>query len=487
MKLLNKSLLLVVLSIITITACRKSDNEVIGTGSLQLSLTTIATENGGRIEEGDPAKVVVSINDADGEVVLNSEELTITQFNDAFLLDPIVLEIGTYNIEEFLVLNESDEVIYATPLEDATLASLVENPLPVSFTITADAVSSLSLEVISTENVDPEDLGYTSLSFEIAPTKNILLSVQALNSDSTAYIFTNSELTVFGDGDSLYSRSLGDSINLVRLRTDYDEVTLNVTFNETHTKTATLTSDSVDYHTTTPLTITFGSAACTTTEPSTIDQNVFARYSFSGDADDESGNGLNGVLGDGFGGSEPTLTSDRTGQINSAYSFNGDSYIDLSESSQFNMRNHSNFSISLWLKQTDPNDSEVQYIVGKYNSASDNRHWLIRSKEGQLIFSAHDQGTSTRNEIATTVDADWQNIIVTFDGTNYEMYKNGTSVGSVANTITFKSSSPTTKCVVGAAHHSDRLFDRNFTGKVDDLRFYSRAITADEIAYLSCH
>ncbi|MDW3197453.1 MAG: LamG domain-containing protein [Cytophagales bacterium] len=484
MKLLTKRLPWIVALMIMIASCQNNDDGITPTGSIQLSLNPVITENSGRLEEGDPATVVISINKSDGTTVLDSEEFDVLQFNDAYLIEPIVLEVGTYTVEEFLVLNENNEIIFAAPLEDALLASLVENPLPVSFTITSDEVSDLALEVISTINVDPEDLGYTSLSFQIAPTKNILLSVQTLNSDATAFVFTASELTVSGDGDLLYSRSLGDSINLVRLRTDYNEVTLTVKLDENNSKTAVLNADSIDYHTTVPLNITFTS--CNATAPTTIDQDVFAQYSFTGNANDESGNGLEGTLGDGFGGSEPVLTTDRLGQNNSAYEFDGTDYIDLSESSQFNFANHSNFSISVWFDPTSVNTDDVQYVVGKYNSASDNRNWRIDVYNGEIRFYAFDQGGTTSNQLTTSADEDWQNIIVTFDGTNYEMFKNGTSVGTVANTITFKSSSSTTKCVVGAAHHSDGLFDRTFSGKIDDLRFYSRAISAEEIEYLSC-
>ena len=58
-----------------------------------------------------------------------------------------------------------------------------------------------------------------------------------------------------------------------------------------------------------------------------------AYYLFNGNANDESVNANNGVLGDGFTtASFPTLTTDRFGNVDAAYSFDGGDYIDLGTS-----------------------------------------------------------------------------------------------------------------------------------------------------------
>ena len=93
----------------------------------------------------------------------------------------------------------------------------MDQPLPLSFTISADEVTELSVEVIEKNSIDPEDLGYASISFDIIPTIDILVSTFANLSGGT-YGLTESLLTVKGDGDSLFSQSLGDSINVVKLR-----------------------------------------------------------------------------------------------------------------------------------------------------------------------------------------------------------------------------------------------------------------------------
>ncbi len=54
-----------------------------------------------------------------------------------------------------------------------------------------------------------------------------------------------------------------------------------------------------------------------------LSDGLVAYYPFNGNANDESGNGNNGIV------HGATLTADRSGNANSAYSFNGiDNYID---------------------------------------------------------------------------------------------------------------------------------------------------------------
>jgi len=72
--------------------------------------------------------------------------------------------------------------------------------------------------------------------------------------------------------------------------------------------------------------------------------SLVAYYPFNGNANDESGNGNNGIV------NGATLTADRFGNANSAYSFDGVSnYIEVADNSTLNFGTN-DFSISMWLK-----------------------------------------------------------------------------------------------------------------------------------------
>ncbi len=89
-----------------------------------------------------------------------------------------------------------------------------------------------------------------------------------------------------------------------------------------------------------------------------LKDGLVAYYPFNGNASDKSGNGNHGTV---YG---ATLTKDRFGNTNSAYSFDGiDDYImvDLSVSLKFNP-NTSSFTLSAWVSPESVNDTDSSGI-----------------------------------------------------------------------------------------------------------------------------
>ena len=79
-------------------------------------------------------------------------------------------------------------------------------------------------------------------------------------------------------------------------------------------------------------------------------------WPFNGNANDESGNGNNGTV------NGATLTSDRNGSANSAYSFNGISnYIECLSNSTLQVSNA--YSISLWFNSNLFNNGQYGYTL----------------------------------------------------------------------------------------------------------------------------
>ncbi len=238
-----------------ITGC--GTNEVVpAISSGQAAFTIIPiniSNNGGRVQNINPNSVVVSLESNSGEIILNEKKISIVSFNSSFLVDPILLEQGDYKLTKFLVLNANEEVIYASPVDGSVLAPFVSNPLSLNFSIDADQVTEIEVEVVNTESIDPEDLGYVSISFKIVPTLDILVSV--LKQEFASYRFSNSSLTLSGDSDSLFNQPLGDSINVVKIPTDYDLLTFFVTTDDGRTQEVIISVDSISEYRTTPLTI----------------------------------------------------------------------------------------------------------------------------------------------------------------------------------------------------------------------------------------
>lgn len=100
----------------------------------------------------------------------------------------------------------------------------------------------------------------------------------------------------------------------------------------------------------------------TTDVQASLIDGLVAYYPFNGNADDESVNTNNGTV------HGATLTTDRFGNANSAYSFDGlDDYIMISSSSSLDIRG--NLTISAWV-QSDWDKGEIMWR-GDNESGSD--------------------------------------------------------------------------------------------------------------------
>ena len=150
-----------------------------------------------------------------------------------------------------------------------------------------------------------------------------------------------------------------------------------------------------------------------------INDGLVAYYPFNGNADDDSGNGKNGtVMG-------ATLTTDRFGNANSAFSFDGvDDYIDIGS---FPI-NFDYTTVSFWIKTTkglnnlgvltigglDKNIGGIQVAVGNV---------LDGHTENKIKFAFRDnkwtsaEGKYPFLESSTTVsDGEWHHITFVYDG-----------------------------------------------------------------------
>jgi hypothetical protein len=79
--------------------------------------------------------------------------------------------------------------------------------------------------------------------------------------------------------------------------------------------------------------------------PINLQQGLVAYYPFNGNANDESGNGIDGIA------NGATLIADRFGNSNSAYSFDGvDDYISFPNSNTIGITSFSGITISLWFQ-----------------------------------------------------------------------------------------------------------------------------------------
>jgi len=110
----------------------------------------------------------VQLSYLDDQSELFTEILSLTLFNDTYLSSPLQLDVGNYSLEEFIVLDENDSVIYISPKEGSDKADLVISPLPLIFSVMKDSTTTVIPEVVCVlEDDEPSDYGYTEFSFVV--------------------------------------------------------------------------------------------------------------------------------------------------------------------------------------------------------------------------------------------------------------------------------------------------------------------------------
>lgn len=208
-----------------------------------------------------------------------------------------------------------------------------------------------------------------------------------------------------------------------------------------------------------------------------LDDSCVLYLPFNGNANDESGNGHHGVV------TGATLTADRHGNQDSAYYFDGSSYITVeAEDSVLNVGT-AGFTLSLWVKP-DENQTEtaaplVSYGYGR-NGGYNIAYW---QDYGMFRTSFYDYSwTGIYVAIDELDDHIWYMYTITYDGSRLKEYVNGVLINQT--TGAYYPTTPTGTYKLRFATDS-ASFSYFFKGYLDEIRLYKRAFTDLEIAHLS--
>jgi len=210
----------------------------------------------------------------------------------------------------------------------------------------------------------------------------------------------------------------------------------------------------------------------------------YAYYPFNGNANDESGNGNDGVV------HGATLSSDRYGNANSSYSFEGkDNYITIPEFSELPTSNDP-FSICLWAYISNDSPSPFRFYrwgsnetgmgaVDEWNAFSfiDASYKAFDKYDGLVhTFYGVTYKEDTWIEIPELQRGTWFHTAVTYDGSTVKIYFNGDLKKTHSDDANVHSSNIT----IGphGFHVPDASYPLN---KIDDIRLYDKCLSDSEI------
>ncbi len=238
---------MLLLLVVGFASCKKdndNENESQGTIQLGLGLAQQQSKLKSKTSNETPATIVITIADTKGKVAIESKKIALFNMNGSYLSEPLSLKTGDYKITKFLVLNSSDSVIYATPLNGSKLAYLVKTPLPIAFSISKDNVTKVVPEVLSVKNTKPEDFGYNSFSFDVVKTFDFLTTVMVYNESTKNWELTSAQISIkAADSTIAYEGNLDAITNQITLRDNSTSYTLTVSKADYQTYTVTLTAN----------------------------------------------------------------------------------------------------------------------------------------------------------------------------------------------------------------------------------------------------
>ena len=211
--------------------------------------------------------------------------------------------------------------------------------------------------------------------------------------------------------------------------------------------------------------------ACTSAQlPETMKNGLLAYYPFCSNANNAMGTGNNGTI------YNATLTTDRFGNTNSAYNFNGtNAYIDFGSNTSVGPTSTIPISISLWVS-----GGATGNVISKYTNLDASRSYFLfgRSANG---YSWIGNGTNPYINNSGVADATWTHyVLVSAAGSNNsKVYRNGVLIAT--GTLALNSTLQAVSLLVGKVGAS---FPGFLNGKVDDIFIYNRILSATEIQNL---
>jgi len=213
---------------------------------------------------------------------------------------------------------------------------------------------------------------------------------------------------------------------------------------------------------------------------------LVAFYPFNGNAEDESGHLNTGIV------KGAILSTDRNGNSNSAYSFNGlTDFITTNGAPNLNIQN--SFSIALWFKTSDPDILKSSTSLGMLvsrNITTNQRAFQIALSNSyytgtsikSYVFNPSDGYTTAEYAYANKYyDNKWHNLVSVYNKTEgtVRLYVDKALINEtyIGNVDVQQCQAPLN---IGS-YSSERGF---FSGSIDDVRIFNKPLSSYELKYL---
>lgn len=208
---------------------------------------------------------------------------------------------------------------------------------------------------------------------------------------------------------------------------------------------------------------------------------LVSRYSFdAGDATDDEGSNDGTVVG-------ATLTDDRFGNPNQAYSFDGSDYINCGNNATWNLLLSPGVTMSAWVKTNATFGASLAGVLTRWRGVSngDEYAFFLANTTGRPTMAINTPSVNAVSATTNINDNAWHQVVYTFDKATgvHRMYIDGAQVYS--NTIAGGIATiGTPQNVLIGAQWSNGTPSRFFNGSIDDIGVYAEALSAQDVTVL---
>jgi len=249
------------LILVAFTACNKDsieDNESLSQVEFKMTVSENSSKSTTKsslksAEVTNVESALVSIADDNGNLVYELEQIDLVNFNGSFITNKLLLEVGNYTVTEFLLLTDGN-VAYATPKDSSDLASLVNDPLAIEFSVNLNETTTVSPEVLCIDNFEPSDFGYVEFGFRYIETFNFIMGIYTLDDDQAATV-SNANITLTANEKEYINKEIEGILNILTINDGLEAYTIEVEKSGYETFSKTYTAEELQQYETTPLDI----------------------------------------------------------------------------------------------------------------------------------------------------------------------------------------------------------------------------------------
>ena len=217
--------------------------------------------------------------------------------------------------------------------------------------------------------------------------------------------------------------------------------------------------------------------------------SLIAAYTFSSNANDISGNNLNGTV------SGASLSPDRNGSSNSSYYFDGvDDYIQLPEISTDFISAGKSGSISFWFKG---GGNCTSNCTGRIIHIDGGSQWSILAEitkdipntpgaRPKVYFRCPNENNEPLSSQVVNTN-NWNHVVISIDGStgNYRYYYNGALLSDMSFSYSTSNTYYTTGRTINVGYTPNSTgANTNFLGNIDDLFFWSKALDSIDVYHI---